>query len=300
MQDIIIIGAGPAGLSAGIYAARAGLSVLVLEKRYPGGQITSTHSLENYPGVAPTSGFEFSNSLKEQADKCGVQYRQVEVTEVTQDKKVISSDGELAAKAVILALGAQPVKLGIAGEEKFIGSGISFCATCDGAFFRGLTVAVVGGGDTALEDALYLAKICQKVYIIHRRDQFRAQEILVKRAKTAENIEFILNCAPTEFLGSLELGGVKLQNKLTGELTELKVDGCFLAVGYKPDTEEIKLPVALDKNGYVIAGEDMKTNIDGIFCAGDVRVKSLRQVVTACADGAIAAKMAQDYIEVSA
>lgn len=301
MYDIAIIGGGPAGLTAGIYAARAGHSAVVIEKNYPGGQIISTHLMENYPGFPEgISGFDFGERVKAQAERCGVEITMAEVLGVEQQsgyRVVKTEEGNIECKALIIASGATPRKLGLEGEDKFTGLGISYCATCDGAFFKGREVCVVGGGDTALEDALYLANIAKKVYLIHRRNEFRAQSVLVERAKAAENIEFLLEREPVAILGNTDFEGLALRKKSTGEVEELKTDGCFLAIGYVPDTAYLNGVVNLDRFGYIIAGEDAKTGASGIFAAGDVRTKKLRQVVTAVSDGAAAALAASEYVE---
>ena len=301
MYDIAVIGGGPAGLTAGIYAARAGHTAVVFEKNYPGGQIISTHLMENYPGFPEgISGFDFGDKLKAQAERFGVEIVTANTTGVEQHNgyRAIKTDaGEFECKALIIASGATPRKLGMPGENKFTGEGISYCATCDGAFFKGRDVCVVGGGDTALEDALYLANIAKKVYLIHRRCEFRAQSVLVERARAAANIEFLLDREPVEFLGDKEFSGVLIREKNTGETQNLSVDGCFLAIGYVPDTAYLNGVVNLDRSGYVVAGEDTKTGSNGIFAAGDVRTKRLRQVVTAVSDGAAAALAASEYVE---
>lgn len=302
MIDIAIIGAGPAGMTAGIYAARAGLRAVIFERMTVGGQIVSTHLMENYPGFPEgVSGADFAECLKKQAERFNVEFRKTAVTAIHQEtgcRVLETDDGEVRCRALIIATGAQPRKLGVPNEDKFTGEGISYCATCDGAFFRERTVCVVGGGDTALEDALYLSNVAEKVYLIHRRSEFRAQSVLVQRAEKAPNIEFLLNKVPTGFYGSaFGMDGIELKDTLTGEVTRMDVDGCFLAVGYVPDTEFLRGIVSLDQNGYIIAGEDAKTGAKGIFVAGDVRTKRIRQVVTAVSDGAAAALAAREYIE---
>ena len=298
MRDIVIIGAGPAGLTAGIYAARAGLSTLLLEKAFPGGQIAKTAQLENFPGFpGGISGPDFCEALRRQAEEQGVSFRMAEVTKIDPKRRSVYADGEeIEAKTIILALGAQPRSLEIPGEAELTGAGVSYCATCDGAFFRGREVAIVGGGDTALEDALYLGNLAKKVYLIHRRDTFRAGKVLVDRAADHEKIEFLLDTVPVRFLGKLDFEGMEVKNVKTGDLSTLTVEGCFIAAGNTPDTAWLKDTVALDASGYIVAGEDTKTSVPGIFAAGDARAKRLRQVVTAAADGAVAATMAQEYI----
>lgn len=301
MLDIAIIGGGPAGVTAGIYAARAGLKAVVFERASVGGQIISTHLMENYPAFPEgISGVDFAENLKKQADRFGVEFRRENITGIRQEngyRVLITDNGEIESRALIIASGAQPRKLNIPNEDRFTGEGISYCATCDGAFFRERTVCVVGGGDTALEDALYLSNVAEKVYLIHRRSEFRAQSVLVKRAENTPNIEFLLNKVPVGFYGDFGLDGIELKDIQTNEVTKLDVDGCFLAVGYVPDTEMLRGIVRLDPYGYIVADEDTKTGIKGIFAAGDVRTKKVRQVVTAVSDGAAAALAAREYIE---
>ena len=302
MLNIAIIGGGPAGMTAGIYAARAGLKATIFERTTIGGQIVSTHLMENYPGFPEgVSGADFAEYLKKQAERFGVEFRRSNVTSVQQETgcRILHTDeGEVRCRALIIATGAQPRKLGVPGEDQFTGEGISYCATCDGAFFRERTVCVVGGGDTALEDALYLSNVAEKVYLIHRRSEFRAQSVLVQRAEKTPNIEFLLNKVPVAFQGNvLGLESIQLKDTQTEAPTTLEIDGCFLAVGYVPDTEFLRNIVTLDQNGYIIADEDTKTGAKGIFVAGDVRTKRIRQVVTAVSDGAAAALAAREYIE---
>ena len=300
MYDILMIGGGPAGLTAAIYGARAGLSVAVVEKAAPGGQITSTHQLENYPGfVQGISGGEFSQDLLEQARRFGAQVFADEIVSLQLEGKIKTAEGKngkYQSKTVILALGAAPRKLGIPGEEQYVGMGVSYCATCDGAFFKGLRVAVVGGGDTAFEDALYLADLAAEVYLIHRRETFRAQRYLIEKAEKKKNIHFIRQAVPLEIGGGMDLEYIILQNVQTGERQQLAVEGVFVAVGQQPDTALVQGKVELDAAGYIEADENTGTNIPGVFAAGDVRKKALRQVVTAAADGAVAAMAAYHTI----
>ncbi|MGI6665276.1 MAG: thioredoxin-disulfide reductase [Christensenellaceae bacterium] len=301
MYDILIIGGGPAGLSAAIYSARAGMSTLVIEKEVAGGQIIFTKDLENYPGLASgVTGADFSVIIKEQAERFGAKIVSDEVVSfdaVPQKKRVICKSGEeYEAGAVVLALGASPKKLGIPGEKEFTGMGVSYCATCDGAFFKGMEVAIVGGGDTALEDAIYLSSVVEKVYVIHRRNEFRANEYYVRRAEQIENIEFVMNVTTLSIDGGLDLEGIRLRDNETGEESLLEVAGVFVAVGREPDTALVKGLLPMDESGYLIVGENTKTRVPGLFAAGDVRVKTLRQVVTAAADGAVAATSAIEYL----
>lgn len=299
--DIVVIGAGPAGLTAAIYARRAGLAVLTLEKNYAGGQITSTHLLENYPGFPQgVSGADFAALLSDQAKNFGAEIRSADVTRLSRLSRhwVVETSGEqLLTKTVILAAGAAAGRLGIPGEEKLTGAGVSYCATCDGAFFRDAHVVVIGGGDTAAEDALYLSKLAAKVTVVHRREGFRAQKILQDRMAARDNIEIMTPYIPVEFTGEWECTGVRLRHRDTGEETLLQADGCFVAIGYRPDTAIVKDLVELSPAGAVVAGEDTHTSAPGLFAAGDIREKLLRQVVTAAADGAVAAEEAAKYIE---
>lgn len=291
MLDTLIIGAGPAGMAAGIYAARAELSHLVLEcGLMSGGQIINTSEVDNYPGLKGIGGFELAMKFREHCDECNVQFRDGKVTKVEKKEEGFSvelENGETySAKTVLFATGAKHRKLGVPGEEEFAGGGVSYCATCDGAFFRGKEVAVVGGGDVAIEDALFLARICKKVYLVHRRDEFRAAKTLVNRLRACENVEFVLKATPTRITGQGKVENLVVMSE-TGE-RELPVSGVFVAVGMLPNTELLKNLVTLNEAGYVVAGEDCKTDVPGVFVAGDLRTKHLRQVVTAAADGATA------------
>ena len=304
--DIIIAGAGTAGLSAAIYGVRAGKSVLVLEAKSYGGQIVNSPEVENYPGIAKISGYEFAKNLYDQAVGLGAEYRQERVLRIenrpdaeTKNVYARNSGGEeicYEAKAVILATGAKNRPLGVEREQEFVGAGVSYCATCDGMFFRGRDVAVVGGGNTALEDALFLANNCSKVTVIHRRDEFRGETRLVQTLQGKENVEFVLGAVVTELLGEQMLAGVKVRNVKTGEITELAVSGVFVAIGQMPDNEPFAENVKLDEKGYIQASEDCKTETMGIFAAGDCRTKRVRQLTTAASDGAVAALAACEYI----
>ena len=301
MLDVIIIGGGPAGLSAAIYAERAGLKTAVIEKAVAGGQISQTHKLENYLGFENgISGADFAAAILAQAKRFGGEFILDEVTDLELEgdvKKVITKGAVYETRSVILAMGVSPRKLEIPGEQELSGMGVSYCATCDGAFFRGLPVAVVGGGDTAFEDALYLSEMASDVYLIHRRDAFRAQEYLVKLAEARSNIHFVKETVPVEIQGRFEVEGLKVRNVRTEEESILDVAGVFVAAGHIPGTDLLKGKVDLDSHGYVIASENTKTNIDNVFVAGDVRTKSLRQVVAAASDGAIAAMEAHANIK---
>lgn len=307
MKDVIIIGAGTAGLTAAIYALRAGKSVLVLEQGNYGGQIINTPKVENYPGIEQISGYEFAAGLYRQAEKLGMEYRSEKVTDIrleggaeakeelssasleTGNKIVETTEQSYRARAVILATGAKNRLLGIEKESEYTGRGISYCATCDGMFFRGKKVAVVGGGNTALEDAAFLSNYCEKVYLIHRRETFRGEEKLVKELRKKENVEFFLNKTVQELEGGATLQAVVLRDKISGEESRLEISGLFVAIGQMPENGVFAGVVDLDENGYILAGEDCRTNVEGIFAAGDCRKKTVRQLTTAAADGAVAA-----------
>lgn len=300
IYDTIIIGGGPAGYSAALYAARAGLSALVLEKFSPGGQMCETEIIDNYPGFHEgIDGFTLGFNMQQGAVRFGAETKSTEVlsAELRGKIKTISTDsGEYKAKTVIIATGARHKHLGIAKEDELRGRGVSYCGTCDGMLFRGKTVAVVGGGNTAAADAMYLSRICEKVYLIHRRDTLRATKIYHDPLKTANNIEFKWNSEVVELLSEQKLTAVKISNKLTGEAEILSCDGIFITIGRTPETELFQGQVELDQGGFIVADETTKTNIEGVFAAGDVRTKSLRQVVTAAADGATAATAAEEYL----
>ncbi|MCR4937013.1 MAG: thioredoxin-disulfide reductase [Lachnospiraceae bacterium] len=301
MEDIVIIGAGTAGLSAAIYARRAGKKAVVLEAMTYGGQIINTPDIENYPGIKHISGFDFATGLYEQATALGAEIKFEKVTgiELTSDgaKTVKTSSAEYKTKAVILATGAKNRPLGLDREEELTGSGVSYCATCDGAFYRGKTVAVNGGGNTAVEDAAFLSALCKKVYLIHRRDQFRADAADVEKLKTKENVEFILDSTISALEGDDDLTGIEITNIKTSEKTHLNVDGLFIAVGQMPDNNAFSSVAELDEKGYIIAGEDCRTKTPGIFTAGDCRTKTVRQLTTAASDGAVAALAACSYCD---
>ena len=298
--DIIIIGAGPAGLSAAIYAARSGHSVIVLEKNAYGGQIINTPSVENYPGIKNVSGFDFATELYEQAQSFGAEVRFVEAKAFwREDGDWLVDVGKeiLSCRALILAAGASNRLLGLPHEKEWVGSGISFCANCDGAFYKGKDVAVAGGGNTALEDAAFLSNICNKVYLIHRRNAFRGEKHLSDKLREKENVELVLNVTIEELLGEERLGGVRVRDKETGEVRDITVNGLFIAVGQVPATDPFSEQLNLDEGGYVIAKEDGKTDQEGLFVAGDCREKALRQLTTAASDGANAAISAIGWLE---
>lgn len=299
MYDIIIIGAGPAGMTAAIYARRAAKSVLVLEAVNYGGQILNTPDIENYPAEAHVSGYDFSTKLYEQAKGLGAEFvfeKAVGIKNENGKKTVVTVNNSYEAEAVILATGSANRKLGLEDEEKLVGKGISYCATCDGNFYRKKVVAVVGGGNTALEDALYLSDLAEKVYLIHRRDSFRGEEANVSRLTARDNVEFIYNSNVTKLISDKRLRAIEVTNKIDGSVRTVELNGLFVAVGRVPENRNFADLVSLDDAGYVEAGEDCHTSCDGIFVAGDNRTKTLRQLVTAAADGAMAATEAVKYI----
>lgn len=298
MYDIIIVGAGPAGLTAAIYALRASKKVLVIEAKTYGGQIINTLDIENYPVEAHISGFDFATKLYNQAKDLGAEVifeKVVDIKNNDTDKEVITNKNTYKGKAIILATGSENRKLGIAKEDELVGKGISYCATCDGGFYKKKTVAVVGGGNTALEDALYLSNVCEKVYLIHRRDEFRGEEVTVNQLKKKGNIEFVYNSNVTKLNANDRLESIEVTNT-DGSVKTIEVDGLFIAVGRIPENQNFAKIINLDNSGYVIASEDCHTNVDGIFVAGDNRQKEVRQLVTAASDGAIAATEAVKYI----
>lgn len=298
--NVIIIGGGPGGYSAALYCVRAGLSTLVLERMTPGGQMATTNWIENYPGFTPgIDGFELSEKMKTGAEQFGAKTQFVEVESVdlaAVPKKVRTSSGEFLADSVILAMGANPRPLGLPAEERLRGRGVSYCATCDGMFYRNKTVVVSGGGNSAAEDALTLSKLCKKVYIVHRRDTLRATQSYLQPLTQAENIEILYNRRITDILGETQVSGVELEDTVSGEKSTLDCDGVFVAIGRIPSTALASGQIELDDSGYILAGEDTCTNIPGVFAVGDLRTKPLRQVITAAADGAVASKFAEEYI----
>ena len=301
VYDVIIIGSGPAGLSAAIYAKRAELSVMVIEKAgLSGGQIINTYEVDNYPGIPGIGGFELSMKFREHADKLGATFVNGEVTNFSLegDIKVVSVDnGEsYSAKSVVIATGGAPRHLNVPGENELSGMGVSYCATCDGAFFKNKTVAVIGGGDVAVEDAIFLARICKQVYVVHRRDQFRASKSITTRLLDMENVTVIWDSVVEKINGEDKVETIDINNLKTNEKKSYEVAGVFIAVGYLPNSEAYKKVVATDEAGYIIAGESCETNIPGIFAAGDVRTKDLRQIITAAADGANAITAVEKYL----
>ncbi len=300
MKDIIIIGGGIAGLTAAVYAGRSGKSVLLFERKSYGGQISQSHAVENYPGFKNISGAELSMNLRSQAEAFGCEFINESVNEVIDGeiKKVTTNKGEYEGKAVIFALGAEPRKSGLENEKELIGRGLSYCAVCDGNFFRGRDTMVVGGGSTAVQDALYLAEICKKVYIVHRRDSFRAEESLVEKLREKENVEFILDSVLVSATAAPILKSVKVKNVKTEEESEIAVNGLFLAIGQVPATKEFGDILPLDEYGYVLADETCKVRA-GIYGAADCRKKLVRQLTTAAADGTVAATLACEELDKS-
>ena len=299
MYDIIIIGAGPAGLTAAIYARRAGYKTLVFEAAFPGGQMTQTPDIENYPGFELVTGFELSSNMHNQAASLGAQFITDQVLEILpgNPQTLRTSTASYQCKSVILAMGAYRRTLDCPGEAQFTGRGVSYCATCDGGFFRGKTVCIVGGGDTALEDAIYLSNICERVYLIHRRDQFRAKSILQSSVKSRENIQFIPDSVVTSITGDTSVKTCEIKNVKTGQTQALATSAVFVAVGTIPKTDLAAGLVDTDKSGFIMAGEDCKTSRPGIMAAGDLRTKPIYQIVTATADGATAIHAASQYID---
>jgi thioredoxin reductase (NADPH) len=299
IYDMIIIGGGPAGYTAALYAARAGLDTLIIERMSIGGQMALTDIIDNYPGFDEgIDGFTLGMKMQAGAERFGAKTEYAEVTEVAlreEPKRIVTTSGEFFAKTVVIATGANPRELGIDGEESLVGRGLHYCAHCDGRFYKGKTVAVVGGGNSAAQDALYLSHLAKKVYLIHRRDSLRATKIYHDPLLKAENVEFIWDSAVKEHIVDGRIKGAVIENLKSGEMRELYFDGLFVSIGRRPATELFS-EIDKDGSGYIVAGEDTKTNIDGVFAVGDVRTKALRQVVTAVGDGAVAAHFAEEYI----
>lgn len=328
MYDLVIIGSGPAGLSASIYAKRAGLNAVTLEQNpMSGGQVLNTYEVDNYPGLPGINGFDLGMKFREHADKLGCDFMEASVQEIRQAKmqgqegkkigaeksemkaaslwehdewtsgfSVVTDQGEIKTKTILAATGATHAKLGIPGEEELTGMGVSYCATCDGAFFRGKVTAVIGGGDVAVEDAVFLARACEKVYLIHRRDELRAAAVLQKEVMSLPNVEILWDTVAKKIEGTDKVQALVLENVKTGENRTLPVDGVFVAVGIIPSGDILKGMVKQDESGYVLAGEDCMTSVSGVFAAGDIRKKKLRQVVTAVADGANAVTSVLEYL----
>ncbi|MED1795844.1 thioredoxin-disulfide reductase [Brevibacillus nitrificans] len=300
IYDVIIAGAGPAGMTAAVYTSRANMSTLMLERGIPGGQMANTEEIENYPGFSSILGPDLSTKMFEHAQQFGAEYAYGEIKEIRDEapyKRVVTGDKEYLAKSVIIATGAEHRLLGAPGEKELSGRGVSYCAVCDGAFFRNKELVVVGGGDSAVEEAVFLTRFATKVTIIHRRDQFRAQKILQKRAFENEKIEVIWDTQVKEIRGEGKVQSVLLENLKTGEQSEFATDGVFIYVGMDPLTESVRPLGITNDAGYVLTDEKMNTKVKGVFAAGDVREKLLRQVVTATGDGSIAAQSAQHYVE---
>ncbi|MFO8090780.1 MAG: thioredoxin-disulfide reductase [Desulfatiglandaceae bacterium] len=301
MHDLVIIGGGPAGLTAGLYAARSKLDAVLYEKLVPGGQILTTDWIENYPGFPEgLSGFDLVDRMKRQAERFGLKIEGREVTSFNPSgtsKTIVTDQGTVEAKAVIYASGAAPRKIGVDGEVTMTGKGVSYCATCDGPFYRDQEVAVIGGGDTAVEEALYLTKFASKVHLIHRRDKLRAVKILQERAEAEKKLELVWDTIPTRIMGSEEVEGLALKNVKSGLESTLPIQGIFVFIGYSPNNSLLKDIVELDDSGFVTTNRDMETSIPGVFAAGDIRSKLLRQVSTAVGEGATAAFAAERYIE---
>ena len=300
IYDTVIIGAGPAGCSAALYASRAGLNTAVIEKYSPGGQMALTGDIDNYPGFEEgVDGFTLGMKMHKGAERFGITTVYGEITDVDfsdKIKKLTTSSGEILAKTVIVASGAKSRELGVENEKNLIGRGVHYCAHCDGRFYKGKTVVVVGGGNSAAADALYLSRLAEKVYVVHRRDALRATKIYHEPLMKAENVEFLWNSTVEEFITELRVTGIKIKNTVTGELSEVSCDGVFVSIGRDPATEFLNGKLDLDSNGYIIADESTKTNVEGVFAAGDVRTKALRQVVTAVSDGAVAVHFAEEYL----
>ncbi|MBO8173278.1 MAG: thioredoxin-disulfide reductase [Bacillaceae bacterium] len=300
IYDVIIVGAGPAGMTAAVYTSRANMNTLMIERGVPGGQMANTEDIENYPGYESILGPDLSNKMFEHAKKFGAEYAYGDVKEIKDThpyKTVVVGDKEYKAKAVIVATGAEHRELGVPGEKEFSGRGVSYCAVCDGAFFRDKELVVVGGGDSAVEEAVFLTRFASKVTIVHRRDEFRAQKILQKRAFENEKIDVIWNHVVKEIHGDAKVEKVLLENTQTGEQREFSCDGVFIYVGMDPLSKAVENLGITNEAGYILTDENMATKVNGIFAAGDVREKSLRQVVTATGDGGIAAQSAQHYVE---
>lgn len=296
MYDIIIVGAGIAGMTAAIYAKRAGKEVLLLDEVSYGGQIINSNSVENYPGFSSISGYELATSIFNQTQNFGVSFKMERVVNITESREVITNKNKYQARAIIIASGLRHRRLDVIGEDKFLGKGLSYCATCDGNFYKNLDVCVVGGGNTALEDALYLSNICNHVYLIHRRDKLRGDKYLIDLLNKKDNVSFIYDSVVKEIRGDDKISSVLLLNKTNNKEVSINVSGVFVAVGYEPSSSVFNNIINLDERGY-IKSDDCTTNVSGIFVAGDVRSKKLRQLVTASSDGAIAATLAVSYLK---
>ena len=302
MYDLIIIGGGPAGLTAGMYAARSKLNVVMLEKMMPGGNVSITAEVENYPGAPNIGGPELVTQMENQARSFGLEIKSEEVLSIevgagTNGHTVKSDSGEYITKSILIATGSSPRRIGCPGEEEHIGRGVSYCATCDGAFFRDKHVAVIGGGDSAVEEGLYLTKFAKRVTIIHRRDKLRATKIIQEKAMKHPKVDFIWDSVVDAIEGAPAVNNIKIKNLKTNEITDFKVDGVFVFVGYTPGTGFVPSIVNKDEGGYIITDLEMRTNVPGIFAAGDIIAKKQRQIVTACGDAATAIKTIEHYNE---
>ncbi len=300
VYDMIIIGGGPAGYTAALYASRAGLDVVVIEKMAPGGQMGLTDIIDNYPGFEEgVDGFSLGMKMQQGAERFGAKTEYAEVLDVElsgEVKRVKTSGGEMLAKTVVISTGANPRELGVAGERELVSRGVHYCAHCDGGFYRGKTVVVVGGGNSAVSDALHLSRLAKKVYVVHRRDSLRATKLYHEPLMKAENVEFVWNSTVEGFKAEGRVNGVVVNGVLSGEAREIECDAVFVSIGRKPATEFLIGKVQLDDYGYIVVDESTRTNVDGVYAIGDVRTKALRQVVTAVADGAVAAHYAEEYL----
>ena len=300
IYDVIIIGGGPAGYTAALYASRAGLDTLVIEKMGPGGQMALTDIIDNYPGFDEgIDGISLGMKMQAGAERFGAATEYAEVTSLElagKIKTIETTSGSFLTRTLIIATGADPRKLGIEGEDALVGRGLHYCAHCDGRFYKGKTVMVVGGGNSAASDALYLSHLCEKVIVVHRRDTLRATKIYHEPLMSASNVEFMWNSAIEDYIVDKRIVGAKVKDLQSGEITEVAIDGLFVSIGRKPATDLFVDQLALDESGYIVADESTKTSIDGVYAAGDVRTKNLRQVVTAVSDGAVAADEAEKYI----
>lgn len=300
IYDMLILGGGPAGYTAALYAARAGFDTLLIERMSAGGQMALTGEIENYPGFDEgVDGFTLGMKMQNAAEKYGAKTEYDEVTEVDfsgKIKKVRTVGGEFFGKTVVISTGANPRELGVNGESELVGRGVHYCAHCDGRFYKDKTVAVIGGGNSAVSDALYLSRLAKKVYLIHRRDSLRAEKIFEEALKNADNIEILWNSTVEDFITDGRVTGLKLRSTRSEKMSEIECDGVFVSIGRKPATDFLQGVVALDKNGYIVADESTKTGIDGVYAVGDVRTKPLRQIVTAAADGAVAVHFAEEYL----
>lgn len=300
IYDTIIIGGGPAGYTAALYAARGGLDTVLTERMSAGGQMALTGDIDNYPGFEEgIDGFTLGMKMQQGAERFGAKTEYAEVISVDFSqpvKRIETTAGTFLSKTVIIAVGANPRELGIAGEQELTGKGVHYCAHCDGRFYKDKTVVVIGGGNSAAADALYLSRLAKKVYLVHRRDSLRAEKIYHEPLMKAENVEFVWDSTVSEFITDTRVTGIKVRNVKTDAETEISCDGVFISIGRKPASDFLKGHVELDKNGYIIADESTRTSVDGVYAAGDIRTKALRQVVTAAADGAVAAHYAETYI----